>query len=54
MKNMYPTMQCGKDKLLTVVEGNITNELKKFLQITEWLQGYHKLVKDLEEAIEEQ
>ncbi len=53
MKKIYPTIQCGKDKLLTVVEGNITNELKKFLQIIEWLQGYHKLVKYLKKAIDE-
>jgi hypothetical protein len=56
MKKIYPTMKCGKEKLSTVVEVNITNKLNKSLSPhnIEWLQDYQNLVKDLQKAIDEQ
>jgi hypothetical protein len=56
MKNIYPKMKCGKEKLSTVVEKNITNKMNKPLTPNniEWLQNYKNLVKDLEKAIDAQ
>ncbi len=55
--NLYPTMKCGKGKLSTVVEKNITNKMNKTLKnpdTIKWLQDYNNLVKDLEKAIDAQ
>jgi hypothetical protein len=57
MMNLYPTMKCGKGKLSTVVEKNITNKMNKTLKnpdTIKWLQDYNNLVKDLEKAIDAQ
>ncbi|EFX70064.1 hypothetical protein DAPPUDRAFT_257503 [Daphnia pulex] len=57
MMNLYPTMKCGKGKLSTIVEKNITNKMNKTLKnpdTIKWLQDYNNLVKDLEKAIDAQ
>jgi len=48
-------MQCGKDELSTTVEINITNKFNKNSpETTIWIEDYHKLVKDLQLAMDEQ